>query len=165
MTTVAGNSRSLSDESRKMASTDPYDLKRFIDAQEGVYETALAELKNGQKRTHWMWFIFPQVDGLGLSETSKFFAIKNIEEVRQYLVHPVLGSRLKECSQVLLDVDGRSALQIFGSPDDLKLNSSMTLFASVSSVDSLFQQVLDKYYHGEKDSRTLEIMGRLKRRG
>lgn len=141
--------------------SDPYDLKRFIDAQEGVYETTLAELRAGQKRSHWMWFIFPQVDGLGLSETSKFFAIKGIEEARQFLADPVLGSRLMECTRVLLGIEGRSVLQIFGSPDDLKLKSSMTLFASVSSGNSLFQQVLDKYYHGEKDSRTLEILERL----
>ncbi len=164
MTTVVSNRRSKPNESPQMTTTDPHDLKRFIDAQEGVYETALAELTNGQKRSHWMWFIFPQIDGLGMSETSKFFAIKSIEEARQYLAHPLLGSDLKECTQALLRVEGRSALQIFGSPDDLKLNSSMTLFASVSSGDSLFQQVLDKYYHGEKDTRTLEILEQLKRR-
>jgi len=144
-----------------MTTTDLYDLNRFIDAQEEVYETALAELRNGQKRSHWVWFIFPQVDGLGMSETSKFFAIKSIEEARQYLAHPVLGTRLNECARALLGVEGKSALQIFGSPDDLKLNSSMTLFASVSGGDSLFQQVLDKFYHGKKDSRTLEILERL----
>jgi len=144
-----------------MTTSDPCDLKRFIDAQEGVYESALAELRNGQKRSHWMWFIFPQIDGLGMSETSKFFSIKSIEEARQYLAHPVLGSHLKECSRAVLGVEGRSALQIFGSPDDLKLNSSMTLFTSINSGDSIFQQVLDKYYHGKKDSRTLEILEHL----
>jgi uncharacterized protein (DUF1810 family) len=111
---------------------DPFDLARFTSAQESVYDRALAEVRNGQKRSHWMWFIFPQIDGLGFSSTAKHYAIKSAEEARQYLMHPVLGPRLRECTEAVLAVNGRTASQIFGSPDDLKLRSCMTLFDSVA---------------------------------
>ncbi len=129
---------------------DPYNLNRFLTAQESVYDRALAELKSGRKRTHWMWFIFPQIDGLGHSETARFYAIKNLEEARAYLRHPILGARLAECAEAVLAVEGRTAAEIFGYPDDLKLRSSMTLFASVSEPGSVFERVLAKYYHGER---------------
>ena len=107
-------------------------LERFVDAQRGVYPTALAELRAGAKRSHWMWFIFPQINGLGHSATTKFYALKSLEEARRYLAHPVLGPRLEECAQAVLAVEGRSVSEIFGYPDDLKLKSSMTLFARVA---------------------------------
>ncbi len=142
-----------------MTKPDLFDLTRFTEAQEAVYAAVLAELRDGRKRTHWMWYIFPQVDGLGVSSTAKYYAIKNIEEARQYLAHPVLGVRLRECAEVLLAVEGRSASEIFGFPDDLKLKSSMTLFAHVSGdSDSVFVRVLDKYFHGEPDSKTIELL-------
>ncbi len=137
---------------------DPFDLNRFLTAQEKVYRTALAELKNGRKRSHWMWYIFPQIDGLAKSATSKRYAIKSIEEARQYLNHPVLGSRLAECAEVLLAVEGRSISEIMGYPDDLKLKSSMTLFASLPQTPATFDRVLDKYFHGERDINTLNIL-------
>jgi uncharacterized protein (DUF1810 family) len=142
---------------------DPFDLTRFTKAQERVYASVLAELRSGWKRTHWMWFIFPQIDGLGHSSTAKFYAIKNIEEARQYLKHPVLGARLVECSEAVLAVEGRSVAAIFGYPDDMKLKSSMTLFASVAGdPHSVFNSVLDKYFQGERDSRTLQLLGSLR---
>ncbi len=143
-------------------SNDPFGLSRFVEAQDRVYGSVLAELKSGQKRSHWMWFIFPQIAGLGHSATSMHYSIKSVEEARAYLGHPVLGKRLVECSAVLLDVEGRSASAIFGYPDDMKLKSSMTLFASAASdPHSVFDQVLDKYFQGQRDSATLEIMRNL----
>lgn len=137
----------------------PFNLNRFTDAQERVYDRALAELRNGRKRTHWMWYIFPQIDGLGHSPTAKYYAVKSAEEARQYLNHPVLVSRLQECAEALLALEDRSAVEVFGYPDTSKLKSSMTLFASVSeNPDSVFARVLDKYYQGERDSRTLAIL-------
>ena len=108
---------------------DPYNLSRFLQAQEDDYKEALSEIRNGRKRSHWMWYIFPQIDGLAFSSTSKHYAIKSIEEAKAYLAHPVLGPRLLECAQAVVDVEGRSAAEIFGSPDDLKLRSCATLFA------------------------------------
>jgi uncharacterized protein (DUF1810 family) len=143
---------------------DPFDLARFTSAQKAVYDRALAEIRGGDKRSHWMWFIFPQIDGLGFSSTAKHYAIKSGEEVRHYLAHPVLGSRLLECSEAVLAVEGRSASQIFGSPDDLKLKSCMTLFESVSGQDSIFGRVLDKYYQGKRDTRTREILAAMEGR-
>ena len=140
-----------------------FDLNRFTDAQAGVYETAYAELKSGQKRTHWMWYIFPQIDGLGRSKTAKYYAIKSMEEARQYLKHPVLGARLLECAEGVLAINGRTASEIFGYPDDLKLKSSMTLFASVATSGSVFVRVLDKYYFGEQDERTVQLSEQLHR--
>jgi uncharacterized protein (DUF1810 family) len=137
---------------------DKFDLKRFVDAQNGVYERVLAELRAGQKTSHWMWFIFPQMDGLAMSATSRHYAIKSLDEARGYLEHPILGHRLIECSQTLLDLEDRSASQIFGYPDDLKLRSSMTLFSLVENPDPVFASVLDKYFGGKRDKRTLHIL-------
>jgi len=140
--------------------SDPYDLNRFISAQEGVYDRALVELQDGLKRTHWMWYIFPQIDGLGHSPTTRHYSIKSLEEARQYLVHPVLGTRLVECAEAIMAVQVQSASDIFGHPDDWKLQSSMTLFELVSGPRSVFGRVLDKYYQGKQDSRTLQIVGK-----
>lgn len=133
-------------------------LQRFIDAQERDYQIALSEIQKGRKRSHWMWYIFPQIKGLGFSETSKFYAIKNIGEAEEFLADPVLGKRLIEISKELLKLKTNDANQIFGSPDDLKLKSSMTLFASVPNSDRVFQSVLEKFFNGQKDERTLEII-------
>jgi uncharacterized protein (DUF1810 family) len=138
---------------------DPYDLSRFLRAQEGVYEQALSEIISGRKRTHWMWFIFPQIDGLAFSSTSKQFSIKSIDEARAYLGHPVLGPRLLKCAEAVVGVEGRSATEIFGSPDDMKLMSCATLFATVSPPGSLFHQILEKYYGGGHDGTTLRLLG------
>lgn len=135
-----------------------YDLKRFLDAQQSVYPRALAEIKNGHKQSHWMWYIFPQLLGLGYSETARFYAIHNLEEARAYLEHPVLGSRLIEISNALLGIVGKTASQILGSPDDLKLRSSMTLFRLVNNTDPVFQAVLDQYFTGQVDQRTIELV-------
>jgi len=135
---------------------DPFDLARFTGAQEPVYDRVLAELKGGRKRTHWMWFVFPQVDGLGLSATSKRYAIKGRAEARAYLDHPMLGSRLRECAEAVLAIEGRSANEIFGSPDDMKLKSSMTLFAMVG--DDVFERVLEKFFQGRPDAATLRLL-------
>jgi uncharacterized protein (DUF1810 family) len=143
-----------------MDRSDLYDLNRFISAQAGVYDRALAELLGGQKRSHWMWYIFPQIEGLGHSPTTQHYSLKNLEEARQYLAHPVLGPRLKECAEAVLAVKGLSAEDIFGHPDDWKLQSSMTLFELVSGPQSVFSRVLEKYYQGKRDSRTLQIVGK-----
>ncbi len=135
-----------------------FDLGRFVQAQEGIYPRALAEIMHGEKRSHWMWFIFPQLDGLGYSSTAKFYAIKSKDEAKAYLNHPLLGKRLTECSEALLKIKGKSAAEIFGYPDDLKLRSSMTLFACVSESGSVFSQVLDQYYGGQPDAQTLELL-------
>jgi uncharacterized protein (DUF1810 family) len=137
---------------------DTYDLNRFLSAQEGVYERALAELKGGQKRTHWMWFIFPQIDGLGYSPTAKRYSIKSMEEARQYLDHAVLGKRLLECTEAVVALKRGSAAEIFGYPDDLKFKSSMTLFEKIAGTGSLFSFALDKYCHGERDAATLRLL-------
>jgi uncharacterized protein (DUF1810 family) len=139
---------------------DPYDLNRFISAQGGVYDRALAELRSGQKRSHWMWFIFPQIDGLGSSPTTRLYSIKSLEEARQYFAHPVLGARLMECTEAVMAVQGQSASDIFGHPDDWKLQSSMTLFELISGPHSVFERVLDKYYQGKRDPKTLQIVGK-----
>jgi uncharacterized protein (DUF1810 family) len=137
---------------------DPFDLQRFLAAQEGVYPTALAELRAGSKRTHWMWFVFPQFEGLGSSATSRHFAIKSLAEARAYLDHPVLGARLRECAEAVLEVQGRSASEIFRYPDDLKLQSSMTLFELASPPESIFGRVLEKYFGGKRDEATLRLV-------
>jgi len=136
---------------------DPFNLQRFVDAQEASYQSALAEIKAGQKRSHWMWYIFPQFEGLGFSPTSRHYAIKSLEEAAAYLDHPNLGPRLRECIEALLSIADRSAHQIFGSPDDLKLKSSMTLYAHISPEGSSFEQVLDMYFEGQRDQRTLDL--------
>ena len=140
-------------------SSDPYNLSRFVHAQQDDYEQALSELRAGRKRTHWIWYIFPQIDGLAFSSTSKRYAIKSAEEARAYLDHPILGPRLLECAGSLLRVDGRSATEILGSPDDMKLKSCATLFASVLPAGSVFDRLLEKYYRGERDGRTLQLLG------
>jgi uncharacterized protein (DUF1810 family) len=132
-------------------------LDRFVEAQDGAYDDALAELAAGRKRTHWMWFVFPQIAGLGSSPTAQFYAIASLDEARAYLAHPVLGPRLRECAQALLAVEGRSARDILGYPDDLKLRSSMTLFARAADDPALFQAVLDRYYDGP-DPLTLKLL-------
>ena len=133
-------------------------LQRFLDAQKSSYQTALAEIINGRKRSHWMWFIFPQIQGLGFSETSKFYAIKDASEAEAYSQHPVLGSRLIEISKAALQLASDNATQVFGSPDDLKLKSSMTLFAALNDADPVFQAVLDKFFGGKQDAQTLKIL-------
>lgn len=144
-----------------MACDDAYNLSRFVDAQQNSYRNALAELQAGRKQSHWMWFIFPQIDGLGHSATAKYYAIKSREEARQYLNHPVLGKRLLECAAALLSLESRSAEEIFGYPDDVKLKSAMTLFAAVAS-EPVFAEVLDKYYSGQRDTATLRLLELLK---
>jgi uncharacterized protein (DUF1810 family) len=134
-------------------------LQRFIDAQETSYDTALSEISKGRKQTHWMWYIFPQVQGLGFSETSKFYAIKNINEAKEFLAHPVLSERLIGICNELLQLKENNATKIFGSPDDLKLKSSMTLF-SFLKINPVFDLVLQKFFNGVKDNKTLEIIGR-----
>ncbi len=141
-----------------MPDTDPHDLNRFVTAQAPVYQSVLSELRDGAKRTHWMWFIFPQIEGLGSSATSRYYAIKSREEAQQYLAHPVLGPRLLECAEAALSIKGKSAREIFGSPDDMKLRSSMTLFAAVAGAESAFARVLNQYFSGQPDARTLELL-------
>ncbi len=140
--------------------SDPYDLTRFVEAHEHVYVTALAEIRSGRKRSHWMWYIFPQLAGMGLSSTSRRYSITNLEEAAAYLRHPVLGPRLMESAQAVLDASARSALEIFGSPDDLKLRSSATLFAHVSPPGSVFERLLEQYFGGEPDDKTLRLLAR-----
>ena len=141
------------------SSEDAYNLARFVRAQETVYAQVLSEIRSGKKRTHWMWYIFPQVEGLAFSATSQRYAIKSVAEAKAYLDHPILGPRLLECAEAVLQVDGRSAVEIFGSPDDLKLRSCATLFASVSPPDSVFDRLLRKYYRGGRDGKTLQLLG------
>lgn len=138
-------------------STDPYNLERFVRAQASDYDRALSELRDGKKRSHWMWYVFPQLEGLGRSSMSRQYSIKSETEAREYLHHPVLGTRLKECATVVNSVVGRSALEIFGSPDDLKLRSCATLFAQVSH-DAVFRQLLHKYFDGQPDDETLQLL-------
>jgi len=136
-----------------------YDLTRFVDAQASSYEQALAEIRNGRKQTHWMWYIFPQLAGLGFSQMAQYYGIADLVEAKAYVAHPILGGRLIEISQALLGVEGKTAHQIMGSPDDLKLKSSMTLFSLVDPTEPVFQQVLTKYYQGEADRKTLTLLG------
>lgn len=134
---------------------DPFDLDRFVVTQRNDYAIALQELQSGRKRSHWIWYIFPQVAGLGSSAMAERYAIRSRAEAVAYWAHPILGRRLGECAQALLDVEGRSASEIMGYPDDLKLRSSMTLFAAVAGPDSPFQKVLNRYFSGVGDPRTL----------
>ena len=142
--------------SNNRSSHDPYNLERFVIAQERVFKHVLAELRAGTKMSHWIWFIFPQIRGLGRSPVSVEFAISGREEALAYLQHPVLGPRLRDCTQLVLLVVGRSALEIFGSPDDIKFRSCMTLFAKVSSQDNIFERALQKYFNGVPDKLTLD---------
>jgi uncharacterized protein (DUF1810 family) len=134
---------------------DEHDLRRFVTAQEGVYESALSELRAGRKTSHWMWFVFPQIAGLGRSATAQRYAIASLEEAEAYLAHPVLGPRLLECARTLTQLSGLSAEQIFGSVDAQKLKSSMTLFACAAPDQPLFRDVLARYFDGAEDQETL----------
>jgi uncharacterized protein (DUF1810 family) len=137
---------------------DPFDLRRFADAQDRVYDTVLAELRAGAKRSHWIWFVFPQLRGLGHSATAMRYGISSLDEARAYLMHDVLGPRLRECARLLARIDGRSTDDIFGWPDNLKVRSSMTLFARATDNDAEFRAVLDKFYNGEEDAATVELL-------
>jgi uncharacterized protein (DUF1810 family) len=138
---------------------DPYDLARFVEAQARSYESAITEIRSGRKRSHWMWYVFPQLDGLGYSAISKKYSIKSLAEAEAYLRHQVLGPRLLESMTAVVDVYARSAFEIFGSPDDLKLRSCATLFATVVPAGSVFHRVLDRYFAGEPDTKTLDLLG------
>jgi uncharacterized protein (DUF1810 family) len=140
------------------ANPDPHNLFRFLHAQSADYEQALTEIKSGRKHSHWMWFIFPQFDGLGSSSMSKRYAIKSIVEAKAYLAHPILGPRLVECALAALSIEGKTANEIFGSPDDVKLKSCATLFACVSPEGSVFHRLLEKFFQGERDARTLQLV-------
>ncbi len=142
---------------------DPFDLQRFLYAQAPVYDDVIRELARGRKRSHWMWFIFPQVEGLGMSPTSRRFAIRDLAEARAYLAHPILGARIRECTALVNAVDGRDARQIFGSPDDLKFRSSMTLFDAAGGEYPGFRFALEKYCGGRRDGRTLSLLERVAR--
>ncbi len=135
---------------------DPFDLERFVEAQASVYGDVLAELRAGRKRSHWMWFVFPQIAGLGFSFMARRFAIASLAEAKAYLAHPVLGARLRECTALVNAVQGRSVDEIFGSPDNMKFRSSMTLFAEAANDKAIFEEALRKYFGGEKDAATLE---------
>jgi uncharacterized protein (DUF1810 family) len=139
---------------------EPNDLGRFVVAQKLIYDQALAEVRAGRKRSHWMWFVFPQIAGLGSSQMARFYAIRNREEAAAYTNHPILGPRLRECAEASMSVQGRTAFEIFGSPDDLKLRSCMTLFAAVAEPDSVFGSVLETLFEGARCERTLEILAR-----
>jgi uncharacterized protein (DUF1810 family) len=138
---------------------DPHDLRRFLQGQAPVYDVALSEIRAGRKRSHWMWFIFPQLAGLGSSPVSQHYAISGVAEAAAYLQHPVLGPRLIECAEAVLAVEGRTAFDIFGSPDDAKLRSCATLFALVSPPGSVFERLLEQYYPGGPDGRTRRLLG------
>jgi uncharacterized protein (DUF1810 family) len=133
-----------------------FDLDRFVRAQDEVYDTVLSELRSGRKCSHWMWFIFPQVEGLGRSEISRMYAIRSSDEAAAYLAHPVLGDRLRQCAELVLAIDDKAVGEIFDSPDDLKFHSCMTLFADVAPDEAVFQANLDKYFDGMGDPATLE---------
>ena len=138
---------------------DPHDLERFVTAQEPVIATVRDELRAGRKRSHWMWFVFPQLRGLGTSSMAERFGIASLAEARAYLAHPVLGPRLRECCSLMLEVPGRSANAILGSPDDLKFRSCVTLFSLAQPQEPLFRACLDRFYGGEPDPRTLALCG------
>ena len=137
---------------------DTYNLERFVEAQESDYAIALSEVKQGRKQSHWMWYIFPQILGLGYTSVSILYAIKDIKEATAYLNHEILGTRLIEISNALLQLETDDARKIFGSPDNMKLRSSMTLFSLVPGADKVFQAVLDKFFNGKKDERTLQLL-------
>jgi len=145
-------------KSLSMNQTDRFDLQRFVDAQKPVYDTVVGELRGGRKRSHWMWFVFPQLRGLGNSPTAVRFAISSVDEARAYLDHELLGARLRECAGLVARIEGRSAEEIFGWPDDMKLRSSMTLFAHAADDNAEFVAVLEKFYGGEEDPATVELL-------
>jgi uncharacterized protein (DUF1810 family) len=137
---------------------DPHNLNRFVKAQEGDYERALTEIRSGRKLSHWMWYIFPQFEGLGFSSMSRQYSIKSVAEAAAYLNHPVLGPRLVKCAEAALGIETESAYEVFGSPDDMKLRSCATLFAGVSPRGSVFERLLDKYFQGKRDDETLRLV-------
>jgi uncharacterized protein (DUF1810 family) len=139
---------------------DPHDLERFVQAQAGTYDQALSEVRSGRKQSHWMWFVFPQLEGLGYSAMSKRYAIRSLGEARAYLNHPVLGARLREIADAALCIEGKSAREVFGSPDDVKLQSCATLFAHVSPDKSVFHALLDRYFDGERSAQTMDLLVR-----
>ncbi len=138
--------------------TDEFNLQRFISAQDRQYADAIGELRTGRKRSHWMWFVFPQIEGLGHSAIAQHYAIRSLAEARAYLYHPLLGARLKECTLTVIKTEAGSARDIFGYPDDLKFHSCMTLFAEIEEEDSLFEAAIAKYYDGKTDAATLDIL-------
>jgi len=138
--------------------SDPYNLERFIDSQNPVYDRVRSELRAGSKRSHWMWFIFPQIAGLGHSSTAQHYAISSLKEAEAYLQHPILGARLRECTQLVNDITGRTIEEIFGYPDDLKFRSSMTLFTRATVDNGVFRQALQKYFDGADDPLTVKIL-------
>jgi len=142
------------------SAADPFDLERFVAAQEMVFDDVRRELEAGTKSTHWMWFVFPLADGLGWSAMTQRYAVRSLEEARAYLDHPILGRRLRECVDLLLRIQDRDATDVLGEPDDLKLRSSMTLFALASGEGSPFERVLERYFGGTADGATLEIVER-----
>jgi uncharacterized protein (DUF1810 family) len=139
--------------------SDPYDLRRFVETQATTYDGALAELRNGRKASHWMWYIFPQIAGLGMSAMSQHYSISCLEEARAYLDHPLLGPRLVECTQAVNAVEGRTAYEILGPPDDMKFRSCLTLFATAAPDQPVFAAALAKYFGGQPDPLTLEKLG------
>jgi len=146
------------DKSLSSEDADPFDLRRFVDAQDRVYDTVLSELRSGAKRSHWIWFVFPQLRGLGRSATAQRYGVSSLDEARAYLAHPVLAPRLRECTGLVAAIDGRSVDEIFGWPDNLKVRSSMTLFVYATDDNSGFREVLDKFYSGEEDPATVELL-------
>ena len=138
--------------------SDPYNLKRFVLAQERCYASALDEIRRGEKESHWMWFVFPQIAGLGRSATSQHYALRDLAEAEAYLRHPLLDARLTECFHAVISVQERSVREIFGSPDDLKFHSSATLFACITPGDPVFNQALDRYFQGRLDEATLRLL-------
>ena len=138
--------------------TDPYDLNRFVTAQDMVYERVLVELRQGEKRSHWMWFMFPQFRGLGSSFRSEKFAIKSIEEAQAYLAHPVLGARLRECVALVNQIDDRPIDAVFGYPDTMKFQSSITLFARATTDNAIFKEALERHFAGAADANTLALL-------
>ena len=142
-----------------MHAQDPFDLARFLQAQKNTYARALAELRAGRKTSHWMWYVFPQIDGLGRSPTARLYAIRSLAEARAYLGHPVLGARLRECTTAMLGLQGLTAHEILGDPDDLKFRSSMTLFEHAAEDKDLFARAIDTYFAGRRDGMTLMILG------
>ncbi len=148
----------MAQDDQPVGGRDPFDLQRFVEAQAGCYEQAVDELRAGLKRSHWMWFIFPQFEGLGASATSRRFAIRSLPEAREFLRHPVLGAHLAECTRIVNGLQGLSARHIFGLPDDLKFRSSMTLFELVAAPESDFAAALDKYFAGDRDPKTRQLV-------
>ena len=138
--------------------SDTYNLQRFVEAQDQVYERVVEELSSGRKRSHWMWYIFPQLEGLGFSIASRRYGISGLDEAKAYLAHPLLGSRLKECTNLMLGIEGESVDRVLGHPDDLKFRSSMTLFSRASLGETLFDEAIDKYFAGDQDAKTLQLL-------